>query len=65
MANIGTVMDYEGKQVGNFEKQYKRILSFETLMGSKGGKKDDFMNTSSHLETSLGSDKSCSKGGSG
>merc|ERR1712226_536163 len=33
LANIGTVMDYEGNQVGNFERQKKRIESFNTLMG--------------------------------
>merc|ERR1712183_604885 len=64
LANIGTVMDYEGNQVANFERQKKRIESFNTLMGKKGGKKDDFANSTSHLETSLGSDKNCSKGGS-
>ena len=57
-------MDYEGNQVGNFERQKKRIESFNTLMGKKGGKKDDFTNSSSYLETSLGSDKNCSKAGS-
>merc|ERR1719278_1776134 len=63
LANIGTVMDYEGNQVGNFERQKKRIESFNTLMGKKGGKKDDFTNSSSYLETSLGSDINCSKAG--
>ena len=58
-------MDYEGNQVGNFKKQKTRIESFHTLMGKKGGKKDNFANSSSHLETALGSDKNCSKGGSG
>merc|ERR1712226_827844 len=33
LANIGTVLDYEGNQVGNFERQKKRIESFNTLMG--------------------------------
>ena len=57
-------MDYEGNQVGNFERQKKRIESFSNLMGKKGGKKDDFTNSSSYLETSLGSDMNCSKAGS-
>ena len=54
-------MDYEGNQVGNFERQKKRIENFNTLMGRKGGKKDDFANSTSYLQTSLGSDGSCSK----
>merc|ERR1711874_611892 len=64
LANIGTVMDYEGNQVANFERQKKRIENFNTLMGKKGGKKDDFANSTSYLETSLGTDKNCSKAGS-
>ena len=55
-------MDYEGNQVGNFERQKKRIESFSSLMGKKAGKKDNFMNSTSYLETALGTDKSCSKG---
>merc|ERR1711936_1013663 len=57
MANIGTAMDYDGNQVGNFERQKKRIESFNTLMGKKGAKKDAFVNTSSYLETALGTDQ--------
>ena len=57
-------MDYEGNQVANFERQKKRIENFNTLMGKKGGKKDDFANSTSYLETSLGTDKNCSKAGS-
>merc|ERR1711936_954987 len=64
MANIGTAMDYVGNQVGNFERQKKRIESFNTLMGKKGAKKDAFVNTTSFLETALGTDKNCSKAGS-
>ena len=64
MANIGTAMDYDGNQVGNFERQKKRIESFNTLMGKKGAKKDAFVNTTSFLETALGTDKNCSKAGS-
>jgi len=40
LANIGTVMDYEGNQVGNFERQKKRIESFSTLM-EKGGEEGE------------------------
>merc|ERR1711874_243428 len=64
LANIGTVMDYEGNQVGNFERQKKRIESFSTLMGKKGGKKDNFANSTTYLDTALGTDKNCSKAGS-
>ena len=54
-------MDFEGNQVGNFERQKKRIESFSTLMGKKAGKKDNFLNSTSYLGTALGTDKSCSK----
>ena len=54
-------MDYEGNQVGNFERQKTRIEKFNTLMGNKGAKKDDFATSTSYLETALGTDMSCSK----
>ena len=54
-------MDFEGNQIGNFLRQKKRIESFSTLMTNKGKKKENFQNSTSHLETSLGTDKSCSK----
>ena len=57
-------MDYEGNQVGNFERQKKRIESFSTLMEKKGGKKDNFANSTTYLDTALGTDKNCSKAGS-
>merc|ERR1712051_305533 len=65
LVNIGTVMDYEGNQVGNFERQKKRIESFSVLMGKKGGKNSNFMNSTTYLETALGTDKNCSKGATG
>ena len=60
MANIGLVMDFEGNQIGNFDRQKKRIESFKTLMENKGKKNENFKNSTSYLETSLGADKSCS-----
>ena len=53
-------MDFEGNQIGNFDRQKKRIQSFNTLMNNKGKKKENFQNSTSYLESSLGSDKSCS-----
>ena len=61
LANIGLVMDFEGNQIGNFERQKKRIESFTSLMANKGKKNENFQNSSSHLATSLGTDLSCSK----
>ena len=54
-------MDFEGNQIGNFNRQKKRIQSFQSLMTNKGKKNENFMNSTSHLETSLGTDKSCSQ----
>ena len=51
MANIGTVMLYVGNQVTNFMKQKKRMDSFVKLMDRKGGKNDNFVNTTGYLES--------------
>ena len=58
LANIETAMDYEGKQIKNFKNQKKRIEDFD-LMKNKGGKKDNFQNTTSYMKEALGSDNSC------
>ena len=60
MANIGLVMDFEGNQIGNFDRQKNRIEIFKTLMENKAKKNENFKNSTSYLETSLGADKSCS-----
>ena len=60
LTNIGLVMDFEGNQIGNFYRQKKRIESFKSLMTNKGRKNDSFQSSTSYLETSLGTDKSCS-----
>ena len=44
-------MDYQGNQIANFGKQKKRIESFEKLMGKKGGKKDNFANSTTFIES--------------
>ena len=51
MANIGTTMLYVGNQVTNFMKQKKRMDSFVKLMDRKGGKNDNFVNTTGYLES--------------
>ena len=51
MANIGTAMLYVGNQVTNFMKQKKRMDSFVKLMDRKGGKNDNFVNTTGYLES--------------
>ena len=51
MENIGTVMLYVGNQVTNFMKQKKRTESFVKLMERKGGKNDNFMNTTGYLQS--------------
>ena len=61
LTNIALVMEFEGNQIGNFDRQKKRIQSFSSLMNNKGKKNENFKNSTSHLETSLGTDKSCSK----
>merc|ERR1712130_600299 len=49
MANIALAMDYEGTQVANFIKQKNRIEGFEKLMNNKGGKKENFANSTSFI----------------
>ena len=51
MENIGTVMLYVGNQVTNFMKQKKRTETFVKLMEKKGGKGNNFANTTSYLES--------------
>ena len=52
-------MDYVGKQIKNFKNQKKRIEDFDDLMKNKGGKKDNFQNTTTYMKEALGSDNSC------
>ena len=52
-------MDYEGKQIKNFNNQKKRIEDFDKLMKNKGGKKENFQNTTTYMKEALGSDNSC------
>merc|ERR1712198_137059 len=59
LANIETAMDYEGNQIKNFKNQKRRIEHFDKLMKNKGGKKDNFKNSTSYLATALGTNKSC------
>ena len=42
-------------QIANFLKQKKRIESFSKLMGKKGGKKDDFVNSTSYITSACNS----------
>ena len=51
MANIGTTMLYVGNQVTNFMKQKKRTETFVKLMEKKGGKSNNFVNTTGYLES--------------
>merc|ERR1711892_580887 len=60
LANIETAMDYEGNQIKNFNNQKKRVEDFDKLMKNKGGKKDNFKNTTSYMKEALGSDEKCS-----
>merc|ERR1711953_1614736 len=64
MLNIGTVMDYEGNQLGNFERQKKRIEGFNTLIGKKVAKKASFTNSTSYLSKAMGTNRTCSKANS-
>merc|ERR1711953_406981 len=64
MLNIGTVMDYEGNQLGNFERQKKRIEGFNTLVGKKVAKKASFTNSTSYLSKAMGTNRTCSKANS-
>merc|ERR1712128_254650 len=59
LANIELAMDYEGKQIKNFKNQKKRVEDFGKLMQNKGGKKDNFQNTTTYMKDALGSDNSC------
>merc|ERR1711892_1444976 len=59
LANIELAMDYEGKQIKNFKNQKKRVEDFDKLMKNKGGKKDNFQNTTTYMKDALGSDDSC------
>ena len=59
LANIELAMDYEGKQIKNFKNQKKRVEDFDKLMQNKGGKKDNFQNTTTYMKEALGSDNSC------
>merc|ERR1712128_33312 len=59
LANIELAMDYEGKQIKNFKNQKKRVEDFDKLMKNKGGKKDNFQNTTTYMKDALGSDNSC------
>jgi len=60
LANIETAMDYEGIQIKNFEKQKNSVKRFTKFMTNKGGKKDDFGNSTSYLNSALGG--SCGAG---
>jgi len=55
MANIGTAMDYQGNQIKNFGKQKAKIEKFEKLMNNKGGKKDDFSNSTTYMTSACSS----------
>merc|ERR1711892_376684 len=59
LANIELAMDYEGKQIKNFKNQKKRVEDFDKLMKNKGGKKNNFQNTTTYMKDALGSDDSC------
>lgn len=60
LANIATAMDYEGIQIKNFEKQKNSVKRFTKFMTNKGGKKDDFGDSTSYLNSALGG--SCGAG---
>ena len=55
MANIGTAMDYQGTQIRNFGRQKAKIEKFEKLMKNKGGKKDDFSNSTTYMTSACSS----------
>merc|ERR1712123_354907 len=59
LANIELAMDYEGKQIKHFKNQKKRVEDFAKLIQNKGGKKDNFQNTTTYMKEALGSDNSC------
>merc|ERR1719483_1890498 len=61
LANIELAMDYEGKQIKNFENQKKRVEDFAELIQNKGGKKDNFQNTTTYMKEALGSDNTCNR----
>ena len=62
MANIGTVMLYVGNQVTNFMKQKKRTETFVKLIEKKGGKSNNFANTTGYLESACSkSPRYCNK----
>ena len=60
MANIEVAVDYEGNQIKNFKNQKTRVEGFVKLVDNKGGKKDNFHNTTSYLKDSLGPGGNCS-----
>ena len=51
LANIGTVYDYIATQITNFEKQKKNVDRFKDIMTRKGGKKDNFANSTSFISS--------------
>jgi len=54
MANLKATLKYDRDTITNFKNQLERCKNFDKLVGNKGGKNDQFSNSTTYLLIALG-----------